>query len=372
MYEGWAILGTWIAIIFLGLLWYTWLIPSSQGRLLFPAIAAIALLWAAGWVALVPQRLRFLPVVLLVPLTVWVPYGVIRPAYSPPPSIATLPSSAHPLDVKLGEVATVLGYELPTTPLYPGDELPLTLYWQSETPPTVDYSVFIHLVDEADQIVAQRDLFPGLGNYPTSQWVAGKRFADRYVLQLPNTAFAPTNTRFAVGLYNAKTGERLFTAAGDDQVQFGQIQIQARPGQVPNPQSIGFADGISLVGYDLRPRRIVAGEAVDLTLYWQARQPPSQKYKVFVHLINNDAHKAAQVDREPQDGAAPTLGWTPGATVVDRYQLQTDPNVPPGIYWLVVGLYRDDTGDLLPLLFNQSTPLQADSIRLISVGVTGR
>jgi hypothetical protein len=357
-------------MMFLGLLWYTWLIPSSQGRLIFPGIAAIALFWAAGWVAVVPARWSLLPGLLLAPLTLWVPYGVIRPAYSQPTAIPTVPSSAHTLGVKLGNVATLLGYELPNVTVYPGEELPLTLYWQSETPPSVDYSVFIHLVDETDQIVAQRDLFPGLGNYPTSQWVAGKRFADRYVLQIPNTAFAPSNAQFAVGLYNAKTGERLLTAAGDDQIRLGQIQLQARPGQLPNPQNIGFADGIALVGYDLTTRGIAAGEPLDFTLYWQARQPPTQDYKVFVHLISDDAHKAAQQDRRPQEGAAPTLGWTLGTTIVDRYQLQTDMNTPPGIYWLVVGLYRDDTGDLLPLLYNGSTPLQADSIRLISIRIT--
>lgn len=365
----WLVLLLWFGSIFMGLLWYTWLIPSSQGRLLFPAIAALALLWAAGWTAIIPARWQFGHVLLLLPLTLWVPSGIIRPAYSPPDPIASLPSSAQPLAVSFGTVATLLGYEISATTVTPGDELAVTLYWQSETPPATDYSVFVQLVDDTEQVVAQRDRFPGFGNYPTSQWRAGTRFRDTYVLLLPRTTFAPNHTQLLVGLYNVQTGERLLTVQGADALQLAQVPIQARPGPVPNPQNFGFADGIALVGYDVAPKAVVAGDTLELTLYWQARQTPSQDYKVFVHLINDQAQKAAQQDEEPQAGAAPTTGWRPETTILDRYQLQTDPQAPPGIYWIVVGLYGKDNGDLLSLLSDDQTPLQADSLRLVAIRI---
>lgn len=369
LYPLWFLLALWFSLIFMGLLWYTWLIPSSQGRLLFPAIASLALLWAAGWTVIVPSRWQLAHVCVLLPLTLWVPVGVIAPAYRPPASIANLPPSVQPLTATLGTVATLLGYELSATTLSPGEELSLTLYWQSETPPPLDYSVFVQLVDDTEQVVAQRDRFPGFGNYPTSQWQAGIRFRDTYVIPLPKTTFAPNVTRLLVGLYNLQTGERLLTAQGDDAIRLGVIHIQPRPGPVPNPQNFGFADGIALVGYDVAQKQIVAGDTLELTLYWQAHQTPSQDYKVFVHLINDQAQKAAQQDEEPQAGAAPTTGWRPGTTILDRYQLQTDPLAPPGIYWIVVGLYRKDNGDLLSLLHNDQVPIQADSLRLVAVRI---
>lgn len=363
----WLVLLLWFGSIFMGLLWYTWLIPSSQGRLLFPAIAALALLWAAGWTVLVPSRWQFVHVLLLLPLTLWVPAGIIIPAYRAPAPISSLPTSAQPLAVSFGTVATLLGYEISHTTLTPGDELAVTLYWQSETPPSLDYSVFVQLVDATEQVVAQRDRFPGFGNYPTSQWQTGIRFRDPYVILLPRTTFAPNDTHLLVGLYNVQTGERLLTTQGEDALPLAQVHIQARPGPVPNPQNFGFADGIALVGYDVAQKQIDAGDTLELTLYWQAHQTPSQDYKVFVHLINDQAQKAAQQDEEPQAGAAPTTGWRAGTTILDRYQLQTDPQAPPGIYWIVVGLYRKDNGDLLSLLYNDQTPIQADSLRLVAI-----
>jgi hypothetical protein len=63
---------------------------------------------------------------------------------------------------------------------YPCQALPITLYWRGERPTETDYSIFIHLVDENDLIVAQRDLFHGPGIYPTSQWMPNEQFGGNY------------------------------------------------------------------------------------------------------------------------------------------------------------------------------------------------
>lgn len=83
---------------------YTRLIPSSQGRLLFPAIAAIALLWATGWSTLLSPQVQmrwrqlwlWAPVLFMLLVALWAPWGVIAPAYRQPAPIATLPATAQP------------------------------------------------------------------------------------------------------------------------------------------------------------------------------------------------------------------------------------------------------------------------------------
>lgn len=129
----WPILLLWLGVMIAGLIHYTVLIPSSQGRLLFPALSALAILWAAGWTTLVPRRGHRIFPLLMVPLAAWAPWGVIAPAYAPPTSIATLPPSAQPLGVTFGDRVTLLGYETAVTQVRPGEPLPLTLYWAGRT-----------------------------------------------------------------------------------------------------------------------------------------------------------------------------------------------------------------------------------------------
>ena len=68
--------------------------------------------------------------------------------------------------------------------------------------PTVDYTVFVHLLDDAGAVVAQLDGPPNDGLSPTTIWRAGDVIRD--VRPLPDGA-----TRALVGLYDPATGQRL-------------------------------------------------------------------------------------------------------------------------------------------------------------------
>jgi hypothetical protein len=343
--------------------------PATQGRLLFPALAAIAPLWATGWLALSPRRLVWLPAGLLLALAVWAPWGVIAPAYALPQPIAALPAEATPLNITFGDAATLLGYRLPVDAARPGQSLPVTLYWRGETPTDTNYSLFLHLVDEQNLIIAQRDVYHGPGVYPTGQWSPGAQFADTTVLKVPRTAYAPASARLVAGLYNRADGARLAASGGGDSVTFGDIAVLPNPGPRPNPQQLRFADGITLAGYELDRRQAAPGEGISLTLYWQAEAAPSANYKVFVHLVGLDGSRAAQHDSDPQQGVAPTGGWQPGQSIADVHPLAIAPDAAPGPYQIVVGLYRPDSGERLPLRRNGAAWVQADSVTLAGVRV---
>ncbi|MBN1992892.1 MAG: glycosyltransferase family 39 protein [Anaerolineae bacterium] len=101
---------------------------------------------------------------------------------------------------------TLLGYDLN---LANEDQLELTLYWQAETTLPTDYTTFLHLRDEANQTVAQKDSPPANGRYPTSLWEAGEIIIDEIILpldQLPAGQYTPV-----IGLYDLTTGARLPT-----------------------------------------------------------------------------------------------------------------------------------------------------------------
>jgi uncharacterized membrane protein len=320
------------------------------GRYLFPVLPAIALLMFVGLAAWLPRRLhRWLAlgaaaVMGVLGMVALVCY--LAPAYAPPEPLtdAEVAAIPHRADASLGGVMRLLGYDLGPQLVRPEGEVEVTLYWQALVPADRDYTVFVHLLGEGDLSVAQRDTYPGFGRLSTRWLEPGFRWADRYTLEVPATAYAPDVAQIAVGLYDLGSGERLPAAQADgrplgDDVRFGSVQVQPRPGEVPNPVEVNFGGEMALVGYELSDRVVRTGTTVTLTLFWEGLRPMTDDYSVSVQLVNENGRKAAQRDGWPADWTAPTSEWEPGQTVVDAHELQIYPDVPSGVYRVEVVVY---------------------------------
>ncbi|MCP5095229.1 MAG: hypothetical protein GY943_06735 [Chloroflexi bacterium] len=109
-----------------------------------------------------------------------------------------------------------------------------------------------------------------------------------------------------------------------------------------NPIDAQFSDEILLQGYDLE----TAGGTVDVTLYWQALQPMTHSYTVFMHVIDADGQLVAQHDGLPMQGNVPTTCWVSGEMIADKHTLDLPENVD-GQLSFVTGLYRLETGERL-------------------------
>jgi 4-amino-4-deoxy-L-arabinose transferase-like glycosyltransferase len=373
-----SILTTWPIILFLALIRWTTITKASQGRLMFPAISAVAILLALGWSQWAPRLYVkwLLGIVggLMFVLAATAPFRYIAPAYAKPvlsPALskvegivegpvllseAELEGIPHRLDVTFGDKARLLGYETGDEETRPGESVEVTLYWQSLAEMDRDYTVFVHLLDENDLVIAQRDTYPGLGTYPTSLWRVDDVFADRYVLTLPPTVFAPCTGRFEVGLYDFASGERLMATGPDgqplgDNVRYHQIAVLPREDSpLPNPVDFDFEGRIALAGYDLDRRTVRPGETIHLTLYWQALAEMEEDYTVFTHLLGEEDRLWAQMDSQPQGGAAPTSSWQVDQVIEDHYDLTVKPDTPPDVYDIEVGLYLAATGRRLGVL----------------------
>ncbi|TEU16308.1 MAG: hypothetical protein E3J21_10930 [Anaerolineales bacterium] len=353
---------TWPIILFLALIRWTTITKASQGRLMFPAISAISVLLALGWSQWVPRRYEkwLLGIVggLMLVLAAIAPFRYIAPAYAKPVllSEAELEGIPDRLDVTFEGKARLLGYEAGNEEIKPGESVEVTLYWQSLAEIDRDYTVFVHLLDENDLVIAQRDTYPGLGTYPTRLWRVGDAFADRYVLTLSPTVFAPCTGRFEVGLYDFASGERLVATGPDrqslgDNVRFHQVAVLPREDSpVPNPVDFDFEGRVALVGYNLDKRTARQGETIHLTLYWRALGEMEEDYTVFTHVLGEEDRLWAQVDSQPQGGVAPTSSWQVGQMVEDHYDLVTKPDTPPDVYDIEVGLYLAATGGRLGVL----------------------
>jgi hypothetical protein len=82
----------------------------------------------------------------------------------------------------------------------PGDLLPVAFYWRVLYRVSVDYTVFVHVLNQSGEIVAQLDRPPGGGTSPTSTWQVGDTLMDTYPVPLPTDL--PVGTyRVRIGLY---------------------------------------------------------------------------------------------------------------------------------------------------------------------------
>ena len=370
-----VLLALWPAGVSLSIVRWSLMTPASQGRLLFPAIAATSFWLALGLASWFPKRLGDRPVLvapaLLLALAVWVPWGVIAPAYARPALMtdAQIRAVANRLDCSFQGQVERLGYELPAQAVQPGDWVPVTLYWRAQAAMSEDYSVFVHLLDARRVMIAQRDRYPGRGLYPTSQWRPGDALADTYYLRLPANLRKPSDLEVEVGLYRATGGTRLQAVNADGQalgnrVSLGRIRVRPASCTAAMAQrQQRFADHIALLGYALDRRTVRPGETLHLTLFWQADGTPQADYTVFTHLLGADDTMLAQEDAPPWGGEAPTSTWTAGQTLCDTYALTVRDDAQAGEARLEVGLYRAETLERLPLLGTDGLP-QGESILL--------
>ena len=131
----------------------------------------------------------------------------------------------------------LIGYDIAPLPYHAGRQLRLQLYWQAEARPTEDYTVFVHVLDGAGQLVVQQDNPPVRGTAPTSAWEPGAVVVDPYDLLLPENT-PPGELVLKVGLYRWPDGQRLpvRTADGeplpDDQVVLAALRVTE---EAPSP-----------------------------------------------------------------------------------------------------------------------------------------
>ncbi len=103
---------------------------------------------------------------------------------------------------------------------------------------------------------------------------------------------------------------------------------------------------VRLVGYQvdsLSPR------ARQVTLFWAPLAPIPDDYTVFVHVRDAKGANAAQRDSQPLGGDYPTHQWRAGETVIDPHRIDLPADLPPGEYRIVVGMYRLETLERLPV-----------------------
>lgn len=114
----------------------------------------------------------------------------------------------HPARSSFNDEVELHGYALSNDALQPGETLTVMLFWERRGNVSEDYHVFVHLLDEDNQMWGQHDGLPLLGIYPSSRWADGLLLPDPH--DVPVSPDIPSGRyRLAVGMYRWPSLERL-------------------------------------------------------------------------------------------------------------------------------------------------------------------
>lgn len=284
-----------------------------------------------------------------------------------PPSVESL-EVQNPMQKSLGGQVELLGYNLSSTALRPGDPLPLSLFWRAESDLDEDYFVLLRLQDEGDTSWTLHRERPASGSYPTTLWEQGEVVREQLDVRIPADVPHGRHT-LMVGLADVGSGEEVELAP------LAELTVEGRPRtfEVPSIQhllEVNLNDQMELLGYDLGKTNLGPGDTLHLTLYWRALTEMDKSYTVFTHLLDSDSCIWGQKDSIPGDGNLPTTSWVAGEIITDKYDIAIHSDAQSGQYILEIGFYDADTGQRLPVV-NQEGQRLDDKV-LLPEGITLR
>lgn len=377
------------AVMLGGLLFY-WLTfaTSGQGRLLFPAISAVAVFLIMGldaWLRRFLPRWRRLGLFalpgFLALLSIYSLTFLLPATYRPPSPVQTLPKTAQPQHLIFGDRIELVAVDYAPGRYRPGDQVAITLYLRALEPLEQDYPLFVQLLGQEDLVVGNVTTHPGWGRFPTSLWEPGQIYPDRYQVTVWDNISnrSPLLATLYVGFIDPET--RLPLSIHDRQnvplnrAYVGEVTVVATQPLDPSvfylrPSDAEFAGELRLIGYEYPVVMQAADRGrLNVTLLWEARSTPSKEYTAFVHLIGPDGVQVSGYDQPPAEGRFPTPYWQPGDRSLSRFPLSLPPDIAPGPYELWVGLYSDPAGlERLPVT-SQRHQVQERRVHLGTVNV---
>lgn len=114
-----------------------------------------------------------------------------------------------------------------------------------------------------------------------------------------------------------------------------------------------FGGQLAVVAGMLLHQPVTGSSGVQFRLRWRATAAPEANYMPFAHLVDQAGHlrTAGRGDELLVDERFwPTLFWLPGEGVELGYGLGIPSGLPPGRYWIVIGLTDVGTGRWIPVL----------------------
>ncbi len=224
------LLFAWLGLNVAGVVRYMQTTPASQGRLLFPAIAAISLLLVMGLATWRAQWPAYALAGGLLVLTLIAPFAFVQPAFARP-VVSSLPVDIIPTQTRFGDALELIGYRLPAH-VSPGEATTISTYWRVQAPLTRDQRLLIRLLRADGQSGGQAHFTLGTSLYPTTLWLPGEIVVDEHSVLADSSLQVGTTLHLQVGVGDETTP--LLPVAGSaawftgDVADLGEIKVVAR------------------------------------------------------------------------------------------------------------------------------------------------
>jgi 4-amino-4-deoxy-L-arabinose transferase-like glycosyltransferase len=336
-------------VIYISLFRYIQTINWSgyQGRLAFPAVAAVAVLLAFGLLRLGGSRLASAAGALLAISAVGALAFVVAPAYRPAavyqPPLPALSHDPQPL-WPCARYAAGVDIERITVAqeARPGAELLVGVSGFAWGEPSRQWLMA--------EVIAPDGARVGQAQH---QWSNSPGSTLTATLAIPISVRAtPGRALLRLGLAHENGNWLVATSPAGralplppDVATIKLLPTQPPTAQPSRPLAATFGDTIALEGYDQER----ADGRLHLTLYWRAASDIGQDYTRFVHLLGYGDQILAQADGPPQNGYYPTSIWAAGERVLDELWLELPAGMPAELR-LAIGFYAPATVERLPVL----------------------
>lgn len=354
-------------VVLLGMIRWMQQLSITGGRLMYPAHIAVALALTGGLYLLARRwpridfPLRAASAVLLGCAGLIFPLAAMRDAYYPPPlrDPAALPAlQGGPVD--FDGTIRLLGVRQPDARIR-SDLHPVEACWQVLRATSRPAAYSLKLIRDG-VIVADRTTLFGTGRFPSQDWHPGDTFCDAFNLwmddpDVPDDPLPEPATVYdlLVVVIDAETGAADWPATTPDGAPLDTVivgQSVSPAGQMALPAlpaaDIAFPGLAQLAGAALEGTP-APGAALTLNLRWQVTGQTSGAWSQFVHLYGPGGFVAVLADAVPRAGAYPPWAWGPGDQFADTWTFRLPQDLLPGDYAIETGLYRQDTGERMPV-----------------------
>ncbi|PKO23201.1 MAG: hypothetical protein CVU38_05440 [Chloroflexi bacterium HGW-Chloroflexi-1] len=258
------------------------------------------------------------------------------------------------LDLRLGPAITLLGYRGWNLTLSAGQVTQVQLLWRADGQPASRYKVFLQLLDQRDQVIAQRDSEPVGDSRPTDGWEPGEVIPDNHGLLIP-PGTPPGTYRRIIGMYDANTLERLRLPDDQDFIDLPPITVlRAKTPPLLAAFNMGYSQsfdfgGITLLGHDRYKRGfghapdtpLYPGDRLHLTFYWRANVEPRADWWFDLALSDATGETVADLQAPLVADTYSTPLWEQGEIVRGEHDLSIPAELPPGAYRLSLILLPD-------------------------------
>jgi hypothetical protein len=283
----------------------------------------------------------------------------------------------HPLDVTFGDKLRLIGYDIVDNAKWRRTNF--RFYWEVLKPLVPDTAISMQVITPdgatADDTV-QRPM-PALQWYPPANWQPGETIVTTSVPWYLPRAWAPVLTVTSGGKAltarilsssSARTADRPAAAAIDGRAQLpawerreGPLRPYATPSDPREPASARFENEnwrVALTHW-AAPVAVAPGAKLSVSTHWQAANPASTDYNLFVHLRDESGRTVATGDGPPYWFVPlPTSRWLGGEDGVwSTHAVDLPADLTSGRYDLVVGWYDWQTGARLPLVDGLGNPV---------------